>query len=98
MGDRKGNIRNFSTQQFRCTKCNAKYPRPPLIGKCRCNGNLVFTISEGSILKYLSISLDLIKRYAVPNYLKQTVLLTQNRIESVFGKDKEKQGALGDFA
>ena len=96
--DIKGNLRKFSTQQFRCTKCNAKYRRPPLIGKCRCNGNLVFTISEGSILKYLSISLDLIKRYAVPNYLKQTVLLTQNRIESVFGKDKEKQGALGDFA
>ncbi|MFU8767500.1 MAG: DNA polymerase II large subunit, partial [Candidatus Methanoperedens sp.] len=29
-----GNLRSFSRQKVRCTKCNAKYRRPPLRGNC----------------------------------------------------------------
>ena len=92
--DIKGNLRKFSMQEFRCVDCNEKYRRPPLIGRCKCGGKLLFTIAEGSITKYLEPSLQLVERYALPAYLKQTVELTKNRIESFFGKAKEKQEGL----
>jgi DNA polymerase II large subunit len=96
--DIKGNLRKFSMQQFRCVGCNGKYRRPPLIGKClKCGGKLIFTISEGSVVKYLKPSLDLAEKYDLPVYLQQTLELTQKRIESVFGKDPERQEGLGKW-
>ena len=96
--DTKGNLRKFSTQQFRCVDCNEKYRRPPLIGKCRkCGGKILFTVSEGSVVKYLGPSLSLVKKYDLPAYLKQTLELLQRRVEAVFGKEKEKQQGLGQW-
>jgi DNA polymerase II large subunit len=96
--DTKGNLRKFSMQQFRCVKCNEKYRRPPLIGKClKCGGKIIFTISEGSVIKYLQPSISLAEKYGVPIYLKQTLDLLQRRVESMFGKDKEKQEGLGKW-
>lgn len=92
--DIKGNLRKFSMQQFRCVDCNEKYRRPPLSGKCTCGGKIIFTIAEGSVIKYLAPSLELAERYDLPPYLKQTLELTKNRIESVFGKEKETQDSL----
>ena len=84
-------------QEFRCVNCNEKYRRPPLVGKCiKCkNGKIIFTISEGSIVKYLDPSVSLAKKYNVDPYLIQTLELLQQRIDGVFGKDKEKQLGLG---
>jgi len=94
--DIKGNLRKFSQQQFRCVKCNEKFRRPPLIGKCtKCGGKIIFTISEGSIIKYLEPSISLAEKYNVSAYLKQTLLLTKQRIEQLFGKEKERQAGLG---
>lgn len=94
--DTKGNLRKFSQQQFRCVSCNEKFRRPPLIGKCTsCGGKLVFTIAEGSVIKYLEPSISLAHKYNVPTYLKQTLELTKRRIEGVFGKEKEIQAGLG---
>lgn len=96
--DIKGNLRKFSLQQFRCIQCNTKYVRPPLIGKCSsCGGRLIFTISEGSVIKYLGASINLAEKYSVPDYLKQTLKLTQDRVDSVFGKEKEIQAGLSTF-
>lgn len=96
--DTKGNLRKFSIQQFRCSKCNEKYRRPPLAGKCiKCGGNLIFTVAEGSVVKYLEPSISLAKKYDLPPYLKQSLELLKMRIESVFGKDKEKQEGLGKW-
>ncbi|MFQ5474288.1 MAG: DNA polymerase II large subunit [Candidatus Nanoarchaeia archaeon] len=96
--DIKGNLRKFSQQQFRCVKCNTKFRRPPLIGKCTtCGGKIVFTISEGSIVKYLEPSLSLARNYKLPAYLNQTLELTKRRIEGVFGKEKERQEGLGKW-
>ncbi|MBW2996129.1 DNA polymerase II large subunit [Candidatus Woesearchaeota archaeon] len=95
--DTKGNLRKFSMQQFRCVKCNEKYRRPPLIGKCECGGRIIFTISEGSVIKYLEPSISLANKYNVPPYLKQSLTLLQRRIEDVFGKEKEKQEGLGKW-
>jgi DNA polymerase II large subunit len=96
--DIKGNLRKFSTQQFRCVKCNEKYRRPPLIGKCTvCNGRIIFTISEGFVTKYMGFSMELAEQYGLSPYVKQTLQLTQQRIDEVFGKEKEKQEPLASF-
>ena len=96
--DIKGNLRKFSTQEFRCVKCNEKYRRPPLLGYClKCKGKLLFTVSEGSVVKYLEPSISLAERYELPKYLRQSLELVKMRIESVFGKDKERQAGLGSW-
>ncbi len=96
--DIKGNLRKFSMQQFRCVACNEKFRRPPLLGKCtKCGGKIIFTISEGSVGKYLEPSISLAKKYGVSTYLLQTLEITKRNFESVFGKDKEKQTGLGEW-
>ncbi|MFH1510868.1 MAG: DNA polymerase II large subunit [Candidatus Woesearchaeota archaeon] len=97
--DTKGNLRKFSTQQFRCVNCNEKYRRPPLSGKCSActNGKIIFTVAEGSVTKYLEPSISLAKKYEVPAYLIQSLELLKRRIEAVFGKEKEKQSGLGSW-
>jgi len=96
--DIRGNLRKFSMQQVRCVKCNEKYRRVPLIGKCiKCGGRIIFTISEGSIIKYLEPSISIANKYNVPVYIKQNLELTKRRIEGVFGKEKEKQEGLGKW-
>ena len=94
--DIRGNLRKFSQQEFRCVKCNDKYRRPPLMGKCtRCGGQLLFTVSEGSIIKYLEPAMSLGKKYMVSPYLTQTLELTQRHVDGVFGKEKDRQEGLG---
>ncbi len=104
--DTKGNLRKFSMQKFRCGLCNEKYRRPPLTSRmigeevycpvCK-KGKIIFTISHGSIIKYLMPSLNLAKKYNLPLYLKQTLDLLSLRVEDVFGKEKEKQSDLASF-
>ncbi|MBI4144276.1 DNA polymerase II large subunit [Candidatus Woesearchaeota archaeon] len=94
--DAKGNLRQFSTQEFRCVSCNHKFRRPPLKGFCtECGGKLLFTVAEGSIIKYVAPMVSLAYKYDLSPYLKQTIMLLQKRIEGVFGRDKEKQTGLG---
>ncbi len=96
--DIKGNLRKFSMQEFRCVKCNQKFRRPPLVGKCTfCGGKILFTISQGSVIKYLQPSISLANNYNVPVYVKQTLELLQRRVDGVFGKEKEKQEGLGKW-
>lgn len=96
--DTKGNLRKFSMQQFRCVACNEKFRRPPLVGKCtKCGGKIIFTISQGSVVKYLEPAMSIAEKYHLPPYLRQTLLLLQRRIEGVFGKEKEKQEGLGKW-
>jgi len=93
--DLRGNLRKFSQQQFRCVNCNYKYRRPPLAGKCeKCNGKIIFTISYGSIVKYLEPALQLAEKYGIPAYLHQSLILARRYIESIFGKEKEKQESI----
>ncbi|MBI2667003.1 DNA polymerase II large subunit [Candidatus Woesearchaeota archaeon] len=96
--DIQGNLRKFSGQQFRCVKCNEKYRRPPLQGKCAvCGARLLFTITEGSVLKYLQPSLQLAEQYNFSPYLKQVLGILKAHTERVFGKEKEKQVGLKSF-
>ncbi len=95
--DLKGNLRKFSMQAFRCVKCNESYRRPPLRGNCSCGGRIIFTISEGSVVKYLTPAESLVEKYNLDTYLAQTIELTRRRVEEVFGKDPEKQLGLGEW-
>ncbi len=98
--DIKGNLRKFSMQQFRCIKCNEKYRRPPIAGHCthgKCFGKIVFTISQGSIVKYLEPSLKLAEQFKISSYLQETLDITKMRVESIFGKTPEKQEGLVKF-
>jgi DNA polymerase II large subunit len=98
MKDTKGNLRKFSQQEFRCVECNEKFRRPPLTGKClKCGGKLIFTVSEGFVVKYLEASIALAEKYNVSTYLKQTLELLKQRVESVFGKEKERQEGLSGW-
>ena len=69
-----------------------------MAGKCnRCGGRLIFTIAEGSVLKYMQLALDLAREYKVDPYLLESLELTERYIHSIFGKEKEKQEALGKW-
>jgi len=94
--DIRGNLRKFSMQQFRCSKCTEKYRRPPLTGKClSCGSKLMFTVSEGTIIKYLEPAISLSEKYNLPPYIRQVLELTKDRVEGLFGKEKDKQEGLG---
>ncbi len=96
--DTRGNLRKFSMQAFRCVGCNESYRRPPLVGKClKCGGKLIFTISEGSILKYMQPAMDLARDYQVSEYLRESLELNQMYIESIFGREKEKQESIAKW-
>jgi DNA polymerase II large subunit len=96
--DIRGNLRKFSGQQFRCIDCNEKFRRPPLAGKCtKCDGRIIFTIAEGSIVKYLEPAINLAEKYEISDYLKQSLELTKSFIESIFGRETEKQEDLGKW-
>ncbi len=90
--DIRGNLRKFSHQQFRCVKCNEKFRRPPLAGVCnKCGGKIIFTISHGSIIKYLEPAIDLATNFKISEYTRQGLELTKIYIESIFGREKDKQ-------
>jgi len=89
--DIMGNLKKFGTQSFRCTKCNAKFRRVPLNNVCPfCGGNVILTVHEGSIRKYLDKALALANEYDVPLYVKQRVLALKESIDSLFEPEEEK--------
>ena len=93
--DLKGNLRKFSMQGFRCVACNEIMRRPPLTGVCqKCGGKIIFTINEGGIKKYLEPALELADRYNLSNYIKQNLQIVKENIESIFGKELEKQESI----
>ncbi len=102
--DLMGNLSAFSKQKFRCTKCNTSYRRMPLAGKCTkfkgkglCNGNIIPTVHEGSVKKYLEMSREICRKYKVSEYTKQRVEVLDLAITSTFGEEKQQQLGLADF-
>ena len=69
-----------------------------MIGKCfKCGGRIIFTVSEGSIVKYLGPAISLAEKYSLTPYLKQSLEITKRRVEGIFGKEKETQIGLGQW-
>ncbi len=75
-----------------------QYRRPPLRGTCpRYGGNIVLTVHEGSMRKYLETSLRIANEYNVRHYTKQRLELLELEMSSLFESDKVKQKGLADF-
>jgi len=90
--DMRGNLREFSVQNFRCVGCNEIMRRPPLTGVCpKCKGKIIFTVHEGGVRKYLEAAIELADKYHLSSYLRQHLELTKRYIDSVFGREAEKQ-------
>lgn len=92
-----GSLRKFSTQQLRCPKCNTKYRRMPLNGRCACGNALILTVSAGSVSKYLEKAKEIADKYDVPRYTRQRIELVETSINSIFESDKVKESSLDDF-
>jgi len=93
-----GNLHAFSKQKVRCVKCGAKYRRPPLKETCpKCGGRMILTVHEGSVRKYLEVSIKVAEEYGVSSYTKQRLQLLKIEINSLFKNDKAKQTGLADF-
>jgi DNA polymerase II large subunit len=100
MRDLIGNLKAFTGQRFRCTKCNSKFRRIPLKGACtRCGGPLSLTVYRGGVEKYLNVAQDLVKRYNLGAYHEQRLVLLRQEIESLFNEqeEKKKQPTLAQF-
>ncbi|OPX78078.1 MAG: DNA polymerase II large subunit [Methanosaeta sp. PtaB.Bin039] len=93
-----GNLRAFSRQSVRCVKCGSKFRRPPLSEVCpRCGGRIILTVHEGSVRKYLEVSLKVAEEYGVSAYTKQRLKMLEMEIDSIFHSDKVRQAGLADF-
>jgi DNA polymerase II large subunit len=93
-----GNLHAFSKQKVRCVKCGAKYRRPPLKEVCpKCGGRIILTVHEGSVRKYLEVSIKVAEEYDVSSYTRQRLELLKIEIDSIFKNEKSKQTGLADF-
>ena len=96
--DMIGNLRSFSTQTVRCTKCGAKYRRMPLAGKCtQCGNGLTLTVHEASVKKYLEISKTIGEKYGLDTYTRERIDILEMAMDSVFNNDKVRKCKLSDF-
>jgi DNA polymerase II large subunit len=97
--DLMGNLKAFSKQGVRCTKCAAKYRRIPLSGKCRKCGqaSLTMTVYEASVKKYLEVSQQVGAKFHIDDYTRQRIEHVSDSIESTFSNDRVKKAKLSDF-
>jgi DNA polymerase II large subunit len=89
--DLAGNMRAFSTQTFRCTKCGAKFRRLPLKGNCSRGGNITLTVHEGNINKYLNAAFALSSEYELGTFVEQQITLIKMGLRSLIPEKVEKK-------
>ena len=89
--DVMGNLKSYGTQKFRCKQCEASYRRPPLSGRCvaersggRCDGELLSTVYEASVRKYLPLSQRLGSMDGITPYVRQRIQLLSDSIATLF--------------
>ena len=89
--DVMGNLRSYGTQKFRCKVCETSYRRPPLSGRCeaqraggRCDGELLSTVYEASVRKYLLLAQRLGAMEGITPYVRQRIQLLADSIATLF--------------
>jgi len=96
--DIAGNLKAFSSQKFRCMKCNTKFRRIPLQGICsNCGGEISLTVHRGGIEKYLNVASDLAEKYGIGVYYSDRISIIKDEINTLFEGDKKKQPSLTEF-
>ena len=66
-------------------------------GSTLCGGNVVLTVSEGAVRKYIEITRNVIERYGVDDYTKQRVAWMTDSVDSLFNDDTVTVMTLNDF-
>ena len=96
--DIMGNLRAYSSQSFRCTKCGQKYRRMPLIGRClECNNELLQTVTRGSVEKYVQTALNICSEFKINEYLTSRINTLQAELNLLFKQDVKDQHTIIDF-
>jgi len=96
--DIMGNLRAYSSQSFRCTKCGQKYRRMPLVGKClECHNELLQTVSRGSVEKYVKTALNICSEFKINEYLTSRIDTLKAELNLLFKEDVKDQHTIIDF-
>jgi DNA polymerase II large subunit len=96
--DIMGNMRSYSSQAFRCSRCGEKYRRMPLIGKCiGCGNELMQTVTRGSVEKYIYIASAMCKQFKINDYLRCRVESLSAELNLIFQQQKKSQFTLTEF-
>jgi len=90
--DVMGNLKSYATQRFRCKACETSYRRPPLTGRCtaerpgggRCDGELLSTVYEASVRKYLPLSQRLSEIEGITPYVRQRIRILGDSLQVLF--------------
>ncbi|HZY69945.1 MAG TPA: DNA polymerase II large subunit [Thermoplasmata archaeon] len=90
--DVMGNLKSYATQRFRCKVCNTSYRRPPLSARCAerragggiCDGELLATVHEANVRKYIGLSQRLAATGGVPEYLRQRIAVLEASLATLF--------------
>jgi DNA polymerase II large subunit len=90
--DVMGNLKSYATQKFRCRVCGTNYRRPPLTERCtaprpggeRCDGELLATVYEASVRKYLPLSERLGQVDGITPYVRQRIRVLADSLSTLF--------------
>lgn len=86
-----GNLKAYTSQNFRCKSCGEQHRRIPLKGTClNCGGELQPTVTRASIEKYLNLGLKLSEKFKVDGYIKGRFEIASEELSSLFASKKEE--------
>jgi DNA polymerase II large subunit len=96
--DLLGCLRAFTSQKFRCTECNTRYRRVPLVGHClKCGGRILTTVSKNTVTKYFDLAKEIIRDYNVGSVFEERIEMIEQNLASVFEGNAPVQKRLTDF-
>ncbi len=96
--DIMGNLRAYSSQSFRCTKCGQKYRRMPLVGRCLdCHNDLLQTVTRGTVEKYVQTALNICSEFKINEYLTSRINTLQTELNLLFKENIKDQHTIIDF-
>ncbi len=93
--DVMGNLKSYATQKFICKQCRESYRRPPLSLHCSargrdggtCGGELLPTVYEASVRKYVPLTQRLSATPGVSPYVRQRIQILSDSLSSMFPAD-----------
>ncbi|MHB1435235.1 MAG: DNA polymerase II large subunit [Thermoplasmata archaeon] len=93
--DVMGNLKSYATQKFICKVCRESYRRPPLALRCSargrdgtpCGGELLPTVYEASVRKYVPLTQRLSATPGVSPYVRQRIQILSDSLSSMFPAD-----------
>jgi hypothetical protein len=78
-------------------KANTGTARITQEGPMQCGGNLIMTVSEGAIRKYVKVANHVMETFGTSNYTQQKYAVLADSLDSLFKNDRVKVYTLDDF-